>query len=91
MSLLCVFSVCSLDSVSPFGFPSGESGSFMSTSSSTKIINGKRIVTKKLVTFVIIMVTIFTIASTMLEDNVIVLFIYVCVMHKTPQKVGAKF
>ena len=38
---------CSLTSMSSFGFPAGGGGNFVSTSSSTKIVNGKRIVTKK--------------------------------------------
>ena len=37
----------SLTSMPPFGFPAGGGGSFVSSSSSTKIVNGKRIVTKK--------------------------------------------
>lgn len=38
-----------LSSVSSFGFPAGGGGNFVSTSSSTKMVNGKRIVTKKVV------------------------------------------
>jgi len=41
------FCGCSLTSMSSFGFPAGGGGNFVSTSSSTKIVNGKRIVTKK--------------------------------------------
>ena len=39
----------SFSSMSSFGLPMNGGGSFTSTSSSVKIVNGKRIVTKKLV------------------------------------------
>ena len=42
---VCVFG-CSM-SMSAFGFPAGGAGGFTSTSSSTRIVNGRRIVTKK--------------------------------------------
>lgn len=44
-----LFEPFGLSSMSAFGFPAGGGGSFMSSSSSTKIVNGKRIVTKKVV------------------------------------------